>query len=258
MNLRRSALLLVAALLTPAMTAAHVTAGEAHLYLAPYYFDSRLTGDGRVSDGTSGSDFDLEDTLGIEPGETARGIDGFVSFLGNRIEFSYSSVNMEGRQDLAEDLVFDGTTFPDQEKIESEVDLTRYKLMYGFHFDLKVVNVGFVVGAHLVDIDARVSGAGSEEEKSLRVPVPVVGATLGIHPISRLAIHAEVSGFSITVSGVEAKLVDGYAGLDFLFLPHFGVTAGYRYFLLDAKDDDEEDDIDLVQRGAYAGLVLHL
>jgi len=124
---------------------------------------------------------------------------------------------------------------------------------------VKIVNVGFLIGGHMVDVDARVKSTSTGRQKEdLRAPVPVVGVTLGIHPIPQIAIHAQASGMSVTVSDVKAKLIDGFVGVHYLPIPKFGLVAGYRYFSLDAEDKDEEDRVDIKQRGPYAGIALHL
>ncbi len=233
-------------------------AGEAHVYLAPYAFDSSLTGTALVSGGKSGTEFDLEDTLGLDPDDTVRGLDGFVKLAGSRIAFGYNSGSYDGGTRLSDDLVFDGTTFPSGAKVDPEIDMKRYKLMYGFDFSFAVVNVGFLVGGQYVDIDSRLKSAGLSKSESLRAPIPAVGATLGIHPVSQLAIHAEITGFHAKVSGVDATMVDAFAGVDYLFVPFFGISAGYRYFALDATDEDQENMVDIKQRGPFVALVLHL
>jgi hypothetical protein len=234
-------------------------AGEAHVYISPYAFDSKLTGTGQVSDGSPGTKFDLEDTLGLDTKETAKGLDGFVKFLGSRIDFGYYHSDYSGGESLSNTLVFNGTTYAAGETVHSKIDLTHYRLMYGFDFGIKVVNVGFLIGGHLVDVDARVKSSPSgRESEELRAPVPVVGVTLGIHPISQIAIHAEVSGMAATAFGVKARLFEGFAGINYLPFARFGIVAGYRYFTLDAEDNDAGDKADLKQRGPYAGIAFHL
>jgi hypothetical protein len=235
-------------------------AGEARFYLAPYGYASRLTGDAQVSDGAVGTQFDLEDTLGVEPRENILGVDGFVKLLGSRINFGYSQSGHEGEERLDQTFTFNDQTYIVGDRIRTDIDLKRYKLMYGYDFSLKVVSVGILVGVHGIDVDARVrSGiSGLEEEENLRGAIPAVGLTLGIHPVKKLAIHAEASGLALTISGVKVKLIDGFAGLDWLFLTKFGVKAGYRYFTLDAEDEDELDSLNLRQCGPFAGIALHL
>ncbi|HEY3174668.1 MAG TPA: hypothetical protein VGK94_02795 [Candidatus Polarisedimenticolia bacterium] len=237
-----------------------ILAGEARFYLAPYGFASRLTGDAQVSDGTTGTEFNLEDTLGVEPRENILGLDGFVKILGSRIGFGYSEGDHAGDAVLDQTVTFNGQTYTSGDRVHTEIDFKRYRLMYGYDFSLKVVNFGILVGLHGIDVDARLESeiSGLREGKNLRGVIPAVGATLGIHPISKLAIHAEASGLALTISGVKVKLIDGFAGVDWLFVPKFGVKAGYRYFVLDAQDDDEQDSLNLRQTGPFAGIALHL
>ncbi len=240
--------------------AAPAAAGEARLYLVPSYYATELSGEGRISEGSGGTDFDLEDTLGLDPEEGTASLEGFVKFLGSRIAFSTSTTSYAGEETLAEDLDFHGVTFGAGADVALDLDVTHHKVLYGFDFvNLKVVNFGLTTGAHLVDIEAELASAGVGRERGeLRAPVPVVGFALGLHPVAKLAIHLEASGFHLTVSGVEATLLDGFLGVDYLFLRKFGATAGYRYFRFDASDEDEEDAVDLTQRGLYAGVALHL
>ena len=234
-------------------------AGEAHIYLAPYGFASRFTGDGQVSGNSSGTRFDLQDTLGIDPKDTMYGVDGFFKFLGSRIDFGYNKGSYQGSERLSSPLVFNNGTYSPGERVRSDIDFTHYRLMYGFDFGLKVVNVGFLIGGHLVDADATVkSSLSGREHDTLRAPVPAVGVTLGVHPISQLAIHAQVSGMSVTISNIKAKLIDGFAGVHYFPIPRLGVMVGYRYLLVDAEDKDKQDKVNIRQRGPYAGIALHL
>jgi len=234
-------------------------AGEAHLYLAPYYYNTDFSGEGRLAGGSFGTDFDLEDTLGVDTGEKIAGFEGFVKFLGSRIEFGYSNSDYEGSTTLGSDLIIDGTTFSAGELTRTKVSFDHYKLMYGFDFNFKVVNVGFLVGAHVLDIEQKVvSSAGTLAQDDLRAPVPAVGVSLGVHPVSRMAIHGELTGFSATFSGVDVTLVDGFAGIDVYVIPNLGLSAGYRYLRIDATDDDEDNSFDLRQAGPYVGIALHL
>lgn len=235
-------------------------AGEARLYLMPWAFTGTLEGEARVSGGDSGTDFDLEDTLGLDTDEVVYGIDGFFKFLGSRIEFSIGGATYEGEAALNADLTFNGVTFGAGETLATEIEMQRSRLLYGFDFNFKVVNVGFILGGHLVDIDAtlRSRTTGVTEQEDLRLPIPAVGATLGIHPISWIAVHAELSGLSVTISGIETRLLDGFAGVDILLAGKVGLSAGYRYFTLEATDDDEDDHLDIEQIGPYIGLAVHL
>ena len=248
---------LIASIAIVFVTLAH--AGEARLYVAPYFQASQLTADGRVSGSAGGTDFNLDETLGVDPSQSLVGVDLFVKFFGMRFQASYFSDDVSGSETLADDFAFDDVLFGTGEKIETELEMERYEGLLGFDFGAIVVNAGILGGVQVINIDSTIaSETGGVEEKSLHLPIPVLGATLGIHPMDKLAIHAKVSGMAAKVSGVDAKLFDGFVGVDWYFVPKFGLTLGYKSFIFDAEDEDEGNDVDMNQTGPYAGLSFHL
>lgn len=236
-----------------------VAAGEARLYVAPYFQASQLTADGRVSGSAGGTDFNLEETLGVDPDQSLAGLDFFVKFLGMRFQASYNKDESSGSETLSDDFAFEDTLFGSGDEVETELKLERYEGLLGFDFGAVVVNAGFLAGVQVINLDSSiVSDTGTLEEKDLHLPIPVIGATLGIHPGDKLAIHAKITGMAANVSGIDAKLFDGFVGLDYYFIPKFGLTIGYKAFILDAEDEDEGNEVDMNQTGPYAGLSFHL
>jgi len=234
-------------------------AGEARFYVAPFFQASQLSADGRVSGSAGGTDFNLEETLGVDPSQNLAGVDLFVKFFGMRFQASYYNDETTGSGTLSDDFAFEDTIFGTGEDIETELKLQRYEGLLGFDFGAMLVNAGILAGVQVINLDSTItSETGTVEEKDLDVPIPVVGATLGIHPNDRLSIHAKVSGMAANVSDIDAKLFDGYIGIDWHFVPKFGVTVGYKAFILDAEDEEEGNEVDMNQTGPYAGLSFHL
>ena len=231
-------------------------AGEAHFYIVPYFQNTSFNGDGMVDGGTN---FNFEDTLGLESDQVFSGVEGFGKFFGQRIQFSYHSDDTSGSETLSSDLIFNGATFGAGERISTKMDMERWELMYGFDLGFKVVNFGFLFGAQVVDINAAVdSSSGLDEEEDFHLPMPVIGFTFAAHPIDKLAIHVKVSGMSATVSNIDATLIDGFVGIDYYVVWKLGLSVGYRAFILDATDDDTNTMVDMNQTGPYLGLSLHL
>jgi hypothetical protein len=257
----KAAALAAIAILIGAWASTAVVAEEAHLYLAPYGFTGNMGGGGQVADGGNGTSFDLEDTLGLDPGDSLRGVDGFFHLAMFQLTFGYQENGYSGASTLSQDLDFNGETFPTGEEIHTDLDYKHYKAMLGMSFGVPMVSFGFLVGAHLIEADTRIEapGVGLGEHEDFSIPVPAVGATLGVHPLKQLTIHGEITGMSANVSGIEEKMVDAFASLEYLFLGgKFGIMAGYRYFDLEASDDDEDNHVDLKFHGPYAGIALHL
>lgn len=259
MTLMPVRLILIATLLA-LMSAGSSSAGEATFYAVPQYFASRLTGDAQVSGGSvDGTHFDLQDTLDVDRDVTTPGIEGFANILVvGHISFSHFRSEADGSARLEAPLEFNGESFAAGERVDTTIEFNRSKLLFGYSLGLKVVTIGFLGGAHLVNLTAKVEGAGHEESEDMNLPIPVVGVSLGVHPLKWLALHGELSGLSVTVSGVHARLLEGFAGVDLLAASKVGISLGYRHFVLDADDKDEGDAVDLAQRGAYAGLSIHL
>ena len=255
--MRKHALLLTASIVMACASPA--AAGEARLYVAPYFQASQLTADGRVEGSAGGTDFNLEDTLGVDPDQSLAGVDFFVKFLGMRFQASYNKDESSGSETLSDDFAFEDTLFGAGDEVETELKLERYEGLLGFDFSAIVVNAGILAGVQVINLDSSIaSDAGELEEKDLHLPIPVIGASLGIHPGDKLAIHAKLTGMAATVSDIDAKLLDGFVGLDYYFIPKFGLTIGYKVFILDAEDKDEGNEVDMNQTGPYAGLSFHL
>jgi hypothetical protein len=254
----RPATILMTAL--AAMTALPAMAGEARFYLAPQYAQTHFSGSARVSGDTGipPTDFNLEDTLDVDPEVGTGAIEGWVKIFGSRIAFGYNSLEADGETVLTDLVSFDGGVFLPGQSVATDIEMTRYKLLFGYDFGVKVVNAGFLVGAQYIDLSAEMRSALATEQENMSLPVPVVGGSIGIHPLGWLAIHAELTGMSVTVDDIRTKLLDGFAGVDFLLASRVGFGIGYRYFMLDAEDRDEDNAVDLVQRGVYAGVSLHL
>ncbi len=239
--------------------ASSTLAGEATLYLAPYGFMGNLGGGGQVADGGAGTDFDLEDTFGLDSEERLLGVDGFFHVAMFQFSFGYQENGYSGGSTLSQDLDFNGATFPAGSNIRSEFDLKHYKGMVGLTFGVPMVSFGFILGAHQIEVDTQISSSGLDEQEDFSIPVPAVGVTFGVHPLKQLTIHGEASGMSAHVSGIEERMIDAYASMEYLFLGgKFGITAGYRYFDLEASDDDQDNHVDLKMHGPYAGFALHL
>ena len=129
-------------------------------------------------------------------------------------------------------------------------------------FGLPMVSVGFIGGVHQIDVASEIQSRTTNslnEQQDFSIPVPAIGVTVGVHPLKQLSIHGEASGMSAHVSGIEERMLDTYASLEYLFLGgKFGLMAGYRYFSLEAKEDDKDNHVNMKMHGPYAGLVLHL
>src|SRR5262245_56378701 len=77
---------------------------------------------------------------------------------------------------------------------------------------------------------------GVKETKELGLILPTIGAALDFTPHRLFNLFAEVSGLP---AGSLGYMVDAEAGLRFIPLPFFSISAGYRYFDVKIEYDDD-------------------
>ena len=77
---------------------------------------------------------------------------------------------------------------------------------------------------------------GISESRDFAVPVPAFGADLDAYPHEKVQVFASVAG---TPDNRFGHLIDADFGIKVFPIKNVGVTAGYRYFDLKGKDDDD-------------------
>lgn len=210
-------------------------------------------------DAMDGTDIDLEETLGLEDG-TFPELHVQLKLLGPaRLIGSYYSTSYEGEETLTQSITFNDTTYSVSEQVDSEVELSLGRVLFSFSpLNLKRLNVGLMVGADLMQVDARLSSSATgDAQKDFTAPVPVVGVNLTVQPLEKLVLYFEVSGLSVDVGSVDASILDGIFRVEYYFLPWFAMTGGYRVFDFDVTEDDFGR-VNFRQDGAQLGLAFRL
>jgi len=219
-----------------------------------------LSGVEQVNDGgATGTSIDLEDTLGLES-ETFPELHVQLKLLGPaRLVGSYYSTGYQGSETLTQSVTFNGTTYSSSEEVDSDVDLSVGRILFSFSpLNLKRLNLGLMIGADLMQVDASLSSSlTGDENKSFTAPVPVVGVNLTVQPIDKLALYFEVSGLSVNIGDVDASIMDGIFRAEYYFLPWFALTGGYRVFDFDVTEEDFGR-VNFKQDGVQLGLGFRL
>jgi hypothetical protein len=261
----RWTVLLAAAALAALAAATTARAGEAHIYISPQAGFPSLSGDGSTRDGavTGPQDFGVDQTLDAANRDVHLGFD-FLARLGrHRIVAGYSHGTHDGENKLPDDLQFDNLLFNAGSNLKSEIKLTRRRAFYGYSFiNSGMLDVGVLVGGDGYDVSTQMSqsGVGSKKAK-IDSPAPALGLNLGLRPpVLPLRFYAEMVYSSLKISGVDTKLTDGYAVLDWYLIPVvklFGVQAGYRYYDLDAVKDKsgKRREFNYKIQGPFVGVV---
>jgi len=206
-----------------------------------------------------GSETDFASVLGLSS-ETLPELHYDLKLLGPvRIVGSYYSSSFQGDEILAESVTFDDVVYSVSEQVRSSVDLDIGKIAASFSvLNFKRLGLGLMVGANLVNMKSQLeSSVSGSAQKKISGPMPTVGVNLRLQPIKKLAIYAEVSGFTYEAGGVDATSLDGVVRVEYYLNPWIGVTAGYRLIDLDVNDDDFGL-LDFKQDGAQFGMVFRL
>ncbi len=250
--------LLAAALLMMVSSPALARTNRLKVNLAAW--PATLSGVQQVNgDSFAGTQIDLEDTLGLQD-ETFPELHVQLKLLGPaRLVGSYYSTKYEGEDTFTQSVTFNDTTYSASEEVSSEIDLSLGRLLLSFSpVNFKRVNLGLMIGADLMSVDARLSSSGTgESQKDFTAPVPVVGVNLTLQPLDKLVFYAEVSGLSLDIGDVDASILDGIFRVEYYFLPWFAATGGYRLFDFDVTENDFGR-VNFKQDGVQFGLAFRL
>jgi hypothetical protein len=240
--------------------ATSVVAEEAHFHIVPHALFKDLSGNGFAtgSGATQGTDYDLDNDLDAGGTDLHLGLDLFGRFGRHRVVAGYSLGDHSGDSSLSGNLNFSGAPFTAAGgDVESEIELTRRRLLYGFSFvNLSMLDFGVLVGSDGYEVTTLVSQGGTDRKVELDSIAPALGLNLGIRPPAvPLRIYVEGVFSSGKISDVDTTLTDAYVALDWYIIGLFGLEFGYRYYDLESDDTDQEATFEYRFAGPYAGLV---
>lgn len=210
-------------------------------------------------DNLPGTETDFASVLGLDS-ETLPELHYDLKLLGPvHLVGSYFSSSFQGDEILEESVTFDDIVYSVSEQVRSSVELDLGKVAASFSvLNFKRLGLGLMVGVNLMNLKSQLeSPIGGTSTKEVSGPLPVVGVNLRLQPLRKLAIYAEVSGFSLDAGGVDATSLDGVVRVEYYLNPWIGVTGGYRILDLNVNDDDFGS-LDFKQDGAQLGMIFRL
>ncbi|MGK2905643.1 MAG: hypothetical protein ACSLFH_04770 [Desulfuromonadales bacterium] len=245
-----SLIALISVLASPALADEIVSLKAGYLALNP-------SGDVAVSaDGLTGTALDVENDMGIGDSK-----DFFVEAalqLGSfRLFAAYLPLSFSGDSVLTRDISFNGETFFQSSRVESEVDIDIYEAglaWYMINLDDAPVRLQFgpEIAVKYVDasVELRDNDYALSEKDSFGVPVPTLGARARVGVADYLGVIGRI-GYT-KYSGNSFLDFDGQVELS--PLPMVGIFAGYRYLDIDVDENDVFIDADF--SGPYAGALV--
>jgi len=213
-------------------------------------FDTIVTID--RSDGTQGTEVNLEDVLGQNSHQTNIRLDGYWRFgQHGMLLFAYRGWHRTNEHVLDRDINIGDTIYHVGANVSVDNRVNVIQLYYGYSF----WNTGeFELGAQLgvsgyytklsYSASGNVTGPGGSvgtttgnEDTNFLAPVPGIGGYAKYTILPRCFVFATVKGLpTITVSGYSGSMIDITAGLDYFFTKNFGLGAGYEYSKITYKD----------------------
>lgn len=202
--------------------------------------DSRIQVD-RSGGGTSGTNLNLEDELGLAEHKTLGTLLVGARFGERwRAEFEYFSLKRSSDKTILQtEIVVDDTTYPVSASIASEFDSKVARASVGYSFyKTDEAEAGAVAGLHITRFKFAVEGDGNtgsgpvtirREEASHTVPLPTAGVygTYAFAPSWLASGRADV--FALNVKGHKGRLLNFQANVAYRFTGNFAVGVGYRY-----------------------------
>jgi len=184
-------------------------------------------------DGTAGMDgteVDLEGDLGLDSSDAVFRVDGYYRFnMKHRLDFSVFDLSRTASKVIQKDIEWNDTLFPIDTTVDSNFDLTIYKLAYTWSFMRRDKGyLGLTAGLYIADFGTRLEGEaiGALEGDGVTAPLPVVGLRGQYDFTEKLSFRASGEIFALEYDAYSGSLYDIYAGLDYQFFKHVAIGVG--------------------------------
>jgi len=237
----------------PRPVLAPATGGLAGLFI-PALYAWFPTIDGTVS--TDGNpDFDLQDDFGLTDTEASGVVEAQFSLGGLGVRFSAFFLEFEGSNILNRSITFGNVTFIVAEQVDSVLEINNYKLVTFFPIvKTQSLAISLQAGISYYQLNGRArSQSGLSATETGDLPVPVGGILVHARA-GRFIFEADVAGLTIDYGDSHADLLEVQVSVGMTFLKIFGLKAGYRHIVLDARANNFT--IDATLEGFFVGAAL--
>lgn len=180
--------------------------------------------------GKRGTDVDLENDLGLDNSDSVFRVDAFYRFNDrHRLDFGAFDLSRSSTVDIQKNIEWNGTLFPIDTTIDSDFDLTIYKIAYTWSF-MKRDNgyLGVTAGLYIADVGTRITGPviGEREGGGATAPLPVFGLRGQYDITDKLSFRGSGKIFVLEHQDFDGSLYDFYAGLDYQLFNHVAIGIG--------------------------------
>ena len=201
--------------------------------------DTRTSLDGDIPD--SGTEVDLEGTLGFEKSDSVFRIDGYYRFNEkHRIDVSAFDMSRTASKQIDEEFIWDGEIYPVDLQVDADLDLTVYKLAYTWSFmQREDWYLGASLGVYVMDMgmSIRADSGGQFSGSGTTAPLPVLGLRGKYEFSEKWSFRAGAEFFALDYDDYSGNLYDLYAGVDYRIRAHVAVGVGINSVRMDVGVD---------------------
>jgi hypothetical protein len=216
--------------------------------------DIRVDGTG----GVRGTDINLERDLGL--GDTTRfRIDGYWRFAErHKIRVMYFDTDRTVSRVLSKEIVFDGTTYPIDARMDTRMKTTIAEVAYAYAFVRNDTwELDGTAGIHNLNFNLGLSGhlqnlqLEKSQSASANGPLPVIGVEAIWRMVDNLYLDGQVQFFKIKISPYDGRIEDYNLSLMWQPFKHVAFGAGYDQFV--TRVDVSADSFNGNLRWRYSG-----
>jgi hypothetical protein len=202
-----------------------------------------------------GGSIDLTgDRLTPDHKNTFRG-DGYWNFLGRSyLDFGYVDFKLDGSRSISRDIIFNGLVYKAGAEVSGE---TRSRYIYAayrygiiknpdIHWGVSLgisyssLSAKLAASAGVELPDGTVISGGASTERSINVPVPLLGTELEFRIAHRLTLGARARAIGVTIHPYSGSWIEYAGNLNWYISEHFGFGAAYEYQKIHLKKDESQ------------------
>jgi hypothetical protein len=207
--------------------------------------------------GITGSDFDMEDALGLDDSVASPYLYFRWRFHPvHRVEIEYYELLREGVSIMQRDFSFGNISGGAGVGVRTSFDVRIARITYGYDiFKDKKKEFGILAGMHVtsgkiqsqfsgnftIDGVGSVSGARATEEAGITFPLPHVGGFFAYSFTPELSTQLDLLLFRIEVAGIKGTLTEANATLHYQFVKNFGIGTGLKFYRFRLEDTGFSD-----------------
>ncbi len=210
------------------------------------YFFANSDSTIRIDGATFGTEFDVEDVLGLD--ENIDSYDVGVKwrfFDRHSISVNYFDLTREKSTALNATITVGDKTFLINDVINTEFKWNTAAAFYTWSFlQTNKYEVGATIGAHITtgkfSLASLALNLGQVETKSLTLPLPTIGLTGAYAFTPKLILTSGAGLFALKIDDIKGSQMNFDLDLEYNAWKYIGFGIGYNFYRLDVNVDEDD------------------